>query len=156
MYKQAFYNGRSPGAKFIHKGILHVSDPYTHVETIFSDGVSWSSEFGIGPRFKKITYKHPERWKFVEFPFITPEQERIARYRAELWVAMREAGISNYDTLGAIGCGFSGRENPWNLFCSEGCYNIFPDDFKILALNVKMHPQRLLEVDELIKVVSQK
>jgi len=150
MFRHAFYNGRSKGAKFIHKGILRVSDPHTHVETVFSDGMSWSSEFGIGPRFKKITYAHPERWKFVEFPFITPEQERIARYRAELWVAMREAGLSNYDTLGAIGCGFSGRENPWNLFCSEGCYDIFPDEHKLLALNVKMHPQRLLQVDGLI------
>jgi len=156
MYRQAFYNGRSKGAKFIHKGILLVSSPHIHVETVFSDGMSWSSEFGLGPRFKKITYSHPERWKFVDFPFITPEQERVARYKAELWVALREAGLSEYDGWGAIGSGFSGRENPWDLYCSEGCYDIFPDGLKIPVINHKMHPQRLLQVAEIIRAVSLK
>jgi hypothetical protein len=154
MIRHAFYNGRSKGAKFIHKGILLVSDPHTHVETIFSDGLSFSSQLNIGPRFSKITYSHPERWLFVDFPMIEPAQERRMRYKAEMWAALQRAGLSSYDTLGAIGCAVTGKERPWDAFCSEVTYDIFPDDLKIPIINYRMHPQKLLEVDKIILEIN--
>lgn len=149
--KIAFYNGRSKGAKFVHKGILIISDPYTHVELVFSDGISFSSEFGCGPRFKKITYSHPERWRIIDLPFITPGQEQRIRYRAEFAEAMRKAGFSKYDAAGAIACAASGNHNPWNFFCSELVYEVLSPDIALPVLNHRMHPQRLMEVIEIIK-----
>ena len=155
MFKYAFYNGRAEGAKLVHKAILTVSDPWVHVESIFSDGLSWSSEFGIGPRFKDILYSHPERWLFVEMPCFTPEIERVMRYKAEMWVKLREAGFSDYDSRGAIGCTLTGQQNPWNPFCSEGCYEIIPSNMKLDCINHRMHPSRLLEVVKIIRELNQ-
>ena len=152
--KLAFYNGRSEGAKFVHKGILAISDPFTHVELIFTAGISCSSEFGIGPRFKKITYTHPERWQFVDLSFITPEQEARVRYRAEVASALRKAGFIRYDTTGAIRCATTGGHNPWNFFCSEIVYEVLAPEIALPVLNHKMHPQRLLEVIEIIKDIQ--
>lgn len=154
MVSHMFYNGRSENAKLVHKGILLVSDPHTHVETKFSDGMSWSSEFGVGPRFKDITYSHPERWTEVKLPFITPEMEREMRYKAELWVKLREAGFTSYDSRGAVGCLHSGKEDPWDLFCSEGCYDIMPHGLILPKINHRMYPQRLLEVDRILNELN--
>jgi len=151
-----FADSRAVGAKtgLVVPVILIVSKPLYHQETVFSDGWSWSSEFGIGPRFKKISYSHPDRWKTIEHPWITPEQEAVMRYKAELWCKLREAGFSDYDTKGAAGCFITGNENPWNPYCSEGGYEIYPDEYKITCLNHKMHPQRLYEVGKLIEDIK--
>ena len=149
--KLAFYNGRSEGAKFAHKAILLLSDPYTHVELVFDDEESFSSEFGVGPRMKKITYSHPERWKFVELPWLLPAQKRRIRYRAELHNALRIAGLENYDLHGAISCVATGHNNPWNWFCSEVVYDVLAPEIAIPDLNCKMHPQKLLQVIEIVR-----
>ena len=152
MMKIAFYNGRSKGAKLAHKAILLVSDPYTQAELIFSEGISYSSEYGIGPRFKKITYGHPERWHFVDLDFITPEQEARIRYRAELKDALRKAGLIGYDTKGAIGCGVPGDHNSiWDDFCSETIYDVAAPEIAIPSLTTDMFPQRLFEIIMIIK-----
>ena len=152
MIKWKFYDARADGAKptLAHRGIMIVSDPLIHVETQFSDGISWSSELGIGPRFKDIGYTHPLRWGDIEHPWITPEQEATMRYKAELWCELRESGFSKYDLQGAGGCLVTGNENPWDPFCSEGCYEIYPDEHKIACLNSKLHPQKLYEVGLII------
>ena len=146
-----FYNGRSKGAKFVHKAILLISDPYSHIELVFDDGLSFSSEFGIGPRIKQIDYSHPERWMFVELPWITAEVQRRIRYRAELHNALRIAGLEKYDTGGAIGCAMTGQDNRWDWFCSEVVYDVLAPEIAIPALNHKMHPQKLFQIIQVIK-----
>ena len=147
----AFYIGRSVGAKFVHQGILLVSDPHTHVELIFDDDKSFSSEFGIGPRIADIGYSHPERWTFVDLPWITAEAQRRIRYRAELHNALRIAGYEKYDTRGAIGCAVTGQDDRWNWFCSEVVYDVLAPEIAIPTLNFKLHPQRLFELIQVIK-----
>ena len=146
----AFYNGRSKGAKFVHKAILMVSDPYTHVELVFDDDLSFSSEFGIGPRITNIGYSHPERWAFVDLPWITAEAQRRVRYRAELHNALRLAGYEKYDTRGAIGCAVTGQDDRWDWFCSEVVYDVLAPEIAIPTLNHKLHPQKLYEVIQVI------
>ena len=152
MIKFAFYNGRSQGAKFVHKVILAVSDPYTHCELVFSDHLSYSSQLMIGPRFKKITYGHPDRWHIVHAGYITPEQEARIRYRAELKVALQKAGLIGYDSKGAIGCSIIPLTgSAWNDFCSETIYDIVAPEIALPSLNTGMHPQRLLEIIAIIE-----
>ena len=154
--KMAFYNGRSKGAKFVHKAILLLSDPYTHVELIFSDHLSYSSEMKIGPRYKKISYAHPERWHIIDLWWITPEQEARIRKRAELKVALQQAGMIKYDMSGAINCVMTGDHSPWDFFCSETVYDIIAPEIAIPVLNFKMHPQKLMEVICIIEDLEQK
>ena len=146
-----FYNGTVKGAKFVHKAILLASSPYTHVELEFDDDKSFSSEFGIGPRIKQIDYSHPERWMFVDLPWITAEAQRRVRYRAELHAALCNAGYEKYDTRGALGCAVTGHDDRWNWYCSEVVYDVLAPEIAIPALNFKMHPQRLYELVQVIK-----
>ena len=144
------YNGRSKGAKFVHKGILVVSDPITHVELYDTEtDISYSSEYGIGPRRKHIGYSHPDRWPKeyqVKIP-TTPEEYAHVLSRQDIWIDMRQAGLVGYDTKGAIGCGFFGNENPWNQFCSETIFDVLYEILDIShVLNHKMHPMKLIEV----------
>jgi len=150
MMSLQFYNGRAKGAKFVHKAILTVSDPYTHVELVFSDGVSFSSELRIGPRFKQIGYSHPDRWRRVDLPFCGAADEARVRYRADLLATLCQRGLVKYDTAGAILCAATGHDNPWNFFCSEVVYEVLAPEIAVPVLNHKMHPQRLLTVVEII------
>ena len=102
-----FYDGRNSDASKMHKVILTRSDPYTHVELVDVTGLSFSSEFGIGPRFKNIKYTHPERWHKVILYVSNAEYDRIW-YRAEVLVALRKAGKLKYDDRGILGAIFSG------------------------------------------------
>ena len=155
MMRIAFYNGRATGAKMVHKVILAVSDPFTHAELIFSDHLSYSSEYGIGPRFKKITYSHPDRWFIVDLPYITQEMERRIRYRAELRAALQRAGLMGYDTKAAIGCGIPGDHNTiWADFCSETIYLVVAPEVALPDLVTDMFPVRLLQMIEIISDVQ--
>jgi hypothetical protein len=150
MIEWMFYNAKAEGAKLnlAHSGIMLISKPYIHVETRFSDGVSWSSEYGIGPRFKQIEYSNPDRWTSCPHPWLTKDDEVLMRRRAAIWCELRKANMSKYDIHGALGCAITGNENPFDPFCSEGEYEIYPDVWKILCLNHKLHPQRLFELYE--------
>lgn len=156
--KAMFADSSAEGAKIdlVIVAIRTISKPLYHGEWVFSDGMSWSSEFGIGPRFKKIGYSHPERWIEQNHWWITPAQEAVMRYKAELWCKLREAGFSKYDITGAGGCLFTGNEHPWDPYCTEGMYEIYPDEHKIACLNHKMFPQRLYEVGEAIKTIKER
>ena len=152
--KFAFYKGMGEGGtwkkKLIHKGIARVSKPHTHVELVFTDGMSFSSEFGVGPRLKEIGYSHPERWTFVDIK-ASVKQESVIRYQAELLNNLREAGKLAYDTRGAVGCAVTGVDRPWKYFCSEAVYEVLCSGLHFPAkLNYKMYPQRLYEMSLLL------
>lgn len=150
-----FYKGGGVGGtwkqKAVHLGISILSKPYTHVELVFSDGLSFSSEFGIGPRFKNISYSHPERWAEISLLNMELPNEIHTRHRAKVLNRLREDGFIGYDTRGAFGCSITGRQNPWDFFCSEVVYEVIAPELAIPSLNVRMHPQKLFEVIETIK-----
>ena len=154
MIKWKFADSDAPGTKIslAGHGIRVVSKPLIHVETEFVEREeSFSSQFKIGPRFAKIKYSHPERWKELIMDHLTPQQEDRMYRKAMIWVELRLAGLSKYDTKGAIGCGITGAENPWDPFCSEVTYDIYPDELKLSCINYKMFPQRLYTVGKILK-----
>ena len=142
MFSYKFYDGTKGKQEFLSAAtaIMLVSKPYIHVEGLFSNGISFSSEFGIGPRLKRITYSHPERWNDVACQWITPVQEKNMWLRACLHNQMRIRGRSKYDTRGAAGCLITGEQNPWDWFCSEVNFDILPEVIRIDRVNYKMHP----------------
>ena len=148
MMSWMFYLKDARGAKLnlVHEGIAVISRPCIHVETKFSDGLSFSSELGVGPRMKKIGYSNPQRWDARDLWWLTPQDEEEARLKAEYWCECQRRGFSKYDLTGALGCAVTGRENPWDPFCSESAYEILPERVKIGCLNYKLHPQRLWEL----------
>lgn len=88
---------------------------HTHVEFVFSDGISFSSsQWDGGCRFKEIDYSNPEKWSFVEVGDI--DEEALKR-----WCMMEDS--KKYDWLGVLRI-FTGRkkhgpDSKW--FCSEIC-----------------------------------
>lgn len=145
-----FYNGRNPDAASVHKIILWRSDPHTHIELENEDGVSFSSELGVGPRFKNITYSHPDRWTTVVL-WVTDVEYVQIWYRATLLVEMRNKGLLKYDNRGIAGALFSGRHTIWAYFCSEAVYSVVAPEVALPELNYKLWPEKLLEV---IKIVA--
>jgi len=160
MFTFEFYNGRTGKKQFLSAAtaILTISDPYIHVEGHFSNGQSFSSEYGIGPRIKDIGYSHSERWKGIPCPWITPEMEQRMWFKAVLHDQLRKRGRAKYDTGGAIGCAVTGKQSFWDWFCSEVCYDILPPEYKIERLNYKMHPMEfynyLLDVETAHKEID--
>ena len=155
MLQLKFYNALAPSSKasLAHHAILQLSSPHTHVEMQFSSrfqNQSFSSQYKIGPRFKNITYSHPLRWSTIPLSWIDSQGELETFQRASLWQALNTAGLTNYDTKGAISCTFGGIQNPWDVFCSEVCYSIIPDRYKIPELNYKLHPQKLFHLTSLL------
>lgn len=66
--KLACYKGKRGGtAGFFDAAVRWwTRGPYSHVELVFSDGMSASSSMRDGGvRFKEIEY-HPDRWDFIE------------------------------------------------------------------------------------------
>ena len=132
------YLGRSEGARPVHKIILIGSDPYTHSELLFPDGMSFSSEMGLGARIKRITYSHPDRWH-TDRIYLTDEVIDRIRVRAELMVAM---GLE-YDLGGAMCSPYTGYQTKGKVFCSEAVgFAIAPDLIKVSDV-VNFHPCKL-------------
>jgi hypothetical protein len=76
--------------------MLWTMGQYSHVELVFSDGVSFSSsQWDGGVRFKKINYSHKERWGFIELE-IAEEKEQELREKCEKLVGKK------YDWLGIM------------------------------------------------------
>lgn len=76
--RAAFYKGTRPGLQGIYSRAVRAIDrgPYSHVELVFSDGMSGSASYiDGGVRLKRIDY-NPAHWDFVELP---SEQEQQAR-----------------------------------------------------------------------------
>lgn len=76
--KAAFYKGTRPGLGGLFNMLVRfwTKGPYSHVELIFSDGMSASSSFiDGGVRFKLIKYDE-SRWDFIELPDSLEENAR--------------------------------------------------------------------------------
>lgn len=96
--------------------------PYSHVEIVFSDGMSFSSMAADrGVRFKQIRFSELTRQGRMKWDFLTvpcrPEQEAVLRAWCET-----QAG-KKYDWRGMFTCRlfgkFRGADDDW--FCSELC-----------------------------------
>lgn len=72
--KLAFYKGTKKGISGVYnKGVRWIEDgKFSHVEMIFSNGLSGSASFmDGGVRYKKIDYSvHPTDWEIVDCPWI--------------------------------------------------------------------------------------
>lgn len=76
--KLAFYKGTKKGLSGIYnRGVRWIEDgKFSHVEMIFSTGVSASASYmDGGVRFKRIDYSvHPLDWEIVDCPWIDEEK----------------------------------------------------------------------------------
>ena len=150
----AFYKGKGVGGRWkikaLHKAISIISSPHTHVEGVFNDGTCFSSEFGIGARFDNHNFSNSERWTFVKLNTTLAQENRIF-LRANQLVKLRIKKMGKYDTRGAIGCAWTGKENPWNWFCSEIIFEVIHRELHLPACFNKIHPQKLLELIEALQ-----
>jgi hypothetical protein len=112
-FRAAFYKGTRPGLPGIYnRGVRHwTHSKYSHVELIFSDGVSWSSSFEDGGvRSKEINYSSDD-WDFIELP---PWMEDGARR----WFEQHKGW--HYDLAGNVHfVFFFVRGAQRKVFCSE-------------------------------------
>ena len=110
----AFYDGTRPGWSGVvnRVGRTFSRGPASHTEIVFSDGMSGSSEAGIGVRLKRIPYTSG-KWFFVELPEIYSEK------KSRDWYEAFQSEIL-YDYLGCarFGLGVLG-ESPTRAFCTE-------------------------------------
>jgi len=70
-FRAAFYKGIRPGIAGIYSHAVQKWErgEYSHVELVFSDGMSASASFtDKGVRFKQIDYTKVEDWDFIELP----------------------------------------------------------------------------------------
>ena len=93
---------------------------FNHVELIFSDGMSFSSQekkysdgSPAGVRLKKIKYSHPERWLFVRFPLVCSEKRVRNKAESILGAKYDWKGILLYQFLPF------GLEDANSWYCSE-------------------------------------
>ena len=129
--------------------ILLRSNPYTHSEIEFSDGISFSSTMQDkvgGTRFKDIDYtKHPERWDSVDIPVSVKNEKALYR------VAVSMVGMK-YDLLGLLSFATPFSiivPNANKVWCSEACgylIKLVYDGLDIVP--DKTHPTRLHEASQ--------
>jgi hypothetical protein len=113
--KAAFYKGTHAGLPGQFNRLVRLQDrgPYSHMELVFSDGISASSSFiDGGVRFKWITFD-PAKWDFIDLP---DELEDAARW----WFSKHEGKAYDYWAVITDAIGFvASSENKW--MCSESC-----------------------------------
>lgn len=111
--KAAFYKSTRPGLQGLYSRAARLIDrgPYSHVELIFSDGLSASASYiDKGVRFKRIDY-NPAHWDIVE---LAGFDEQAARD----WFEDRLG--EGYDLWGNLRFIFGWvREDDAKWFCSE-------------------------------------
>ena len=111
--KAAFYKGTRPGFAGLYNRLVRwwCNGPYSHVELVFSDGISASASFADGGvRFKAIDYDD-ERWDFLDL-------RGFDEVAARQWFVDHEG--MKYDLLGNLGFiwrPIKGREDM--AFCDE-------------------------------------
>ena len=110
----AFYTGTRPHVQGIYSRLVRWVDvgPFSHVELIFSDGLSGSASFvDGGVRLKEIDYTD-NHWHFIDLENVFSEQQ--ARQLIEKYLGQK------YDLLGNLRFGFGlipQSRRRW--FCSE-------------------------------------
>lgn len=110
--KAAFYTATRPGWQGIYNRLVRWIDcgAYSHVELIFSDGMSASSSFiDGGVRFKRIDFD-PAKWEIVDVG--GDEAAARAWFDAHIGEAYDVAGNARF-VFGFI------PQNPRKWFCSE-------------------------------------
>ena len=110
--RAAFYTATRPGWQGVYSRLVRWIDggPYSHVELIFSDGMSASASYlEHGVRFKKITFD-PAKWEMLEVG-----GDEVA---ARAWFAAHEG--RKYDLMGTARFLFGViPQDPEKWFCSE-------------------------------------
>ena len=133
MMHLAFYCATHPKSPWLSRLTDWLSGGYgySHVEMVFSDGMSFSSSafdsvdlpdgrtLKNGVRIKQIDYAHhPDRWRLVPLPFVSPKDERAMRE----WAEKTWAEGHGYDFNGVSRFVLPWmREHPEKYFCSEVC-----------------------------------
>lgn len=83
MYQLAFYIGdfSNPDAELFDRAVcIWTRSRFSHVEMVFSDGMSFSSSPRDGGcRFKEIDYNKPSHWVLFPIPWITEYDEQEIR-----------------------------------------------------------------------------
>lgn len=114
--RAAFYIGTRPGYQGIYNRIVKAWEPgdCSHVELIFSDGMSASSSLmDGGVRFKRIDYD-PARWIILDLG------DRFNEEYARQWFELRVKEGAKYDLLGQLHFVFSPiRGDALAYWCSE-------------------------------------
>lgn len=114
MLQLAFYKGS--GNWFDKITRWRTAGDFTHVELVFSDGVSFSSsQWDGGTRFKDIVYTDKEKWVMVRVPGVN---EVLIRKWCETQVGKK------YDWKGLLKLMASGNaadKNPEDWYCSNIC-----------------------------------
>ena len=110
--RAAFYTATRPGWQGVYSRLVRWIDKgeFSHVELIFSDGMSASSSYlDGGVRFKRIEFDL-SRWVFVEV--VADEAKARAWFDAHAGEAYDLAGTARF-VFGFI------PQNPRKWFCSE-------------------------------------
>ena len=111
--RASFYKATRPGVQGIYSRAVRVIDrgPYSHVELVFSDGMSGSASYiDGGVRLKRIDYDDTH-WDFIDLP---PSMEPYARD----WFEANKG--APYDLMGNVRFvlpWLADSERGW--FCSE-------------------------------------
>lgn len=115
MFRAAFYKGTRPGIYGLYNRFVRfwTRGRYSHMELIFSDGISASSSFlEGGVRFKDIKY-NPDNWDFIILP---NELEGFSRQ----WFELKKGKA--YDYWAVIRFIFGGvSESKDKYQCAEAC-----------------------------------
>jgi len=112
-FQIAFYKGTHAGLAGVYNRLVRWrgNGPYSHVEVIFSDGMSASSSFmDKGVRFKKIDYD-PKNWDILDLP---------AHWEADARAWFEKNKGAKYDVMGNVflAVGFF-SDSADKYFCSE-------------------------------------
>ncbi len=126
MMQLAFYKGARPGWHGVCNRLIRwwTRSPYSHVELVFSDGMSASSsaEDG-GVRLKKIDFD-PANWDFV--PLSRGWSSAWSEQQCRGWFIRHQR--QKYDYRGLVRCvvppAFN-RDTPKKWFCSESVVAAF-------------------------------
>jgi hypothetical protein len=113
--KAAFYKGTRPGLHGLYNRFVRwwTRGNYSHIEVMFSDGMSGSSSFlDGGVRFKKIDFD-PANWDFIDLP---DELESASR----AWFTTHEGKAYDYWMNLRFCFGFM-PESKDKYACSESC-----------------------------------
>jgi hypothetical protein len=116
--KIALYKGKRGGFAGAFDAAVRwwTRGPYSHVELVFSNGLSASSSTRDGGvRFKRIDFK-PEHWDFVELK-VDEEQGFDEEYARAFFEEREGLGYDYFGLFGFIWRPGSGVSRRW--FCSE-------------------------------------
>lgn len=126
----AFYKGTRPGVSGLYNRLGRYLDrgPYSHCETVFSNGISGSSSYiDKGVRFKHIGFSSVGCWDFLPIP------DPLGQIEAAAWSWMAAHEGMPYDVWGNLRFASNfARDEADKWFCSETTMGMFnqPDPYR--------------------------